>query len=371
MAAFADDTNLLRNDDDRSLSTDQLIEKAQASFTDWNELLHATGHFMELDKCACYLSIWSFQEDGYAYTLAPDALNRKITVHDINGNPKEIKQLHTETSQKLLGVMRNPIGNQQDEIARLRTKSNNLATKINSSALSTLQAKMMYESFYLPAMRYSLAITSINQMDFDTIQSKAMSSLLSAMGYNRHMPREVVYCSLKYQGLGMKHLYNIQGSDSTRLFLQEINHDGITRLMLTCALEAMQLEAGIGKPILDNNRTLPYIEWGWLPSIRDFLQHINGSITNATPTPPKYRTNDSYIMDAKLLNYLSNKEQILINRCRIFLQVECLSDICTADGDNIQPEWLDCNTTKDSCSTKSGRHRETLGKKLGASGRNS
>jgi hypothetical protein len=76
-------------------------------------------------------------------------------------------------------------------------------------------------------------------------------------------------------------------------------------------------------------------------------------------------------MDAKLLNYLSNKEQILINRCRIFLQVECLSDICTADGDNIQPEWLDCNTTKDSCSTKSGRHRETLGKKLGASGRNS
>jgi hypothetical protein len=102
-------------------------------------------------------------------------------------------------------------------------------------------------------MRYSLAITSINQMDFDTIQRKAMSSLLSAMGFSRHMPREVVYCSLKYQGLGMKHLYDIQGSDSTRLFLQEINHDGITQLMLTCALVAMQLEAGIGKPILKDN----------------------------------------------------------------------------------------------------------------------
>jgi hypothetical protein len=55
----------------------------------------------------------------------------------------------------------------------------------------------------------------INQMDLNTIQEKAMLSILSALGYNWHMPREVVYCSTKYQGLGMKHLYDIQGNDST------------------------------------------------------------------------------------------------------------------------------------------------------------
>jgi hypothetical protein len=55
LAAFADDTNLLGNDNTRTKTIDQLILQAQEGFTSWNELLHATGHFMELEKCACYL----------------------------------------------------------------------------------------------------------------------------------------------------------------------------------------------------------------------------------------------------------------------------------------------------------------------------
>jgi hypothetical protein len=72
MAAFANDTNLVGNDNERIMTVDQLICQAQRSFTTWNELLHATGHFMELAKCSCYLLIWQFQEDGYAYTLTPE-----------------------------------------------------------------------------------------------------------------------------------------------------------------------------------------------------------------------------------------------------------------------------------------------------------
>jgi hypothetical protein len=46
------------------------------------------------------------------------------------------------------------------------------------------------------------------------------------------------------------------------------------------------MESGIGKPIMEDNRPLSYIEWGWIPSIQDFLYHINAVITNATDTPP-------------------------------------------------------------------------------------
>jgi hypothetical protein len=85
LAAFADDTNLLGNDDERKLSVQQLINQAQHGFTRWNELLQATGHFMELDKCSCYLSIWNFQEDGYAYMMDPEELNKQIQVNDLQG----------------------------------------------------------------------------------------------------------------------------------------------------------------------------------------------------------------------------------------------------------------------------------------------
>jgi hypothetical protein len=179
---------LLGNDDKRQMKMENLTASAQKGFTIWNELLQATGHFMELEKCSCYLSIWAFEEDGYAYTLSPGEHDQHILVHDSSGCVKEIPQMTSETSQKLLGVMQNPIGNQQDEILRLQQKSNRLATLINLNALSATEAKMAYDSFYIPAMRYSLPITSINQMDFEIIQKKATTAILATMGYNRHMP---------------------------------------------------------------------------------------------------------------------------------------------------------------------------------------
>lgn len=85
MAAFADDTNLIRNGNKRTMTEKQLTEQAQTSFTTWNELLHATGHLMELDKCSCYLSIWNFQEDGYA---PPDEIQQQIIVYNLQKNHK-------------------------------------------------------------------------------------------------------------------------------------------------------------------------------------------------------------------------------------------------------------------------------------------
>jgi hypothetical protein len=64
MAAFADDTNLLGNDETHCMTTLQLMEEARNAFTTWSNCLHASGHFMELEKCSCYLSIWDFEDDG-------------------------------------------------------------------------------------------------------------------------------------------------------------------------------------------------------------------------------------------------------------------------------------------------------------------
>jgi hypothetical protein len=98
------------------------------------------------------------------------------------------------------------MGNQQDEISRLKLKSDTMAEKINTHALSTSEAALAYEAFYVPAMRYSLAITAINQTDLELVQSKAITAILAQLGYNRHMPREVVFTPKLYQGIGLKHL---------------------------------------------------------------------------------------------------------------------------------------------------------------------
>jgi hypothetical protein len=80
LAAFADDTNLLGNNDDNSKNKEALTDEVKSAFYNWNGLLHATGHSMELSKCACYLAFWDFQEDGYAFTIPPSEHGHEIMI---------------------------------------------------------------------------------------------------------------------------------------------------------------------------------------------------------------------------------------------------------------------------------------------------
>jgi hypothetical protein len=57
-------------------------------------------------------------------------------------------------------------------------------------------------------------------------------------------------------------------------------------------------------------------------------------------------------MDAPLLSKLTRKEQILINRCRLHLQVECVSDIANAEGMAILDAWFHGRGKKSSRSLK-------------------
>jgi hypothetical protein len=68
--------------------------------------------------------------------------------------------------------------------------------------------------------------------------------------------------------------------------MQELNqNNSTTQIMLLTLLDTIQLESGIGQPILENCKALDYIERGWIPQIRDFLWHINGTIQGATDHP--------------------------------------------------------------------------------------
>jgi hypothetical protein len=144
-------------------------------------------------------------------------------------------------------------------------------------------------------------------------------------------------------------MYDLQGTDSTWLLLQELNQeDTMTQKMLLASLDTIQLEAGIRAPILENCKALAYIEWGWIPQIRDFLWHINSRILSATETPKSYRENDQYLMDSHRIEKMSHRDQHYIHRCRLHLQVETLSDIATSDGLYINKVWRHEHTKKPS-----------------------
>jgi hypothetical protein len=113
---------------------------------------------------------------------------------------------------------------------------------------------------------------------------------------------------------------------------------------------------------MEDTRPLDYIEWGWIPSIRDFLHHIEAKIMGATQNPPLFREKDCYIMDSELLDSLTYKERMLIHRCRLFLQVKVLSDISNTAGNAIHEAWLHPNSDKPSYSLKKWPKQSNPGK---------
>jgi hypothetical protein len=162
------------------------------------------------------------------------------------------------------------------------------------------------------------------------------------MGYNRNMPREVVFGHRLHQGLGFRHLFDIQGIDGVIALIQELNSHSSTNDILQATIQTIQLEAGISKSIFEDTTPLVYVPWSWLMSIRDFLHHLNAEIRGIPITmTPHYRENDQHIMEAAIgNNRFTAKELKQIQSCRLHMQITVLSEITNASGEQICDEWL-------------------------------
>jgi hypothetical protein len=75
-----------------------------------------------------------------------------------------------------------------------------------------------------------------------------------------------------------------------------------------------------------------------LCNIREFLKQCGASVHTGR-TEKTIRQKDEFIMKKFLDMDWSTREIEQINRCRLFLNVSRISDIASADGKNVQPEW--------------------------------
>jgi hypothetical protein len=100
------------------------------------------------------------------------------------------------------------------------------------------------------------------------------------------------------------------------------------------AIQWAQVTAGVGFELLGKpERFLPHAVGQWLLSLCDSLADSEFTLeVVSTYTVRLRRVHDRILMDDVLAGFSSESEIQGINRCRLYLQVECLSDICTADG---------------------------------------
>jgi hypothetical protein len=117
--------------------------------------------------------------------------------------------------------------------------------------------------------------------------------------------------------------------------MRHYRHGGRIGRALRIGLKWIQLINGISSDSFEHpNRLLPHAVGSWFISIRQYLTASGFGLKLTKPlyTASTRRTHDKVLMD-DVLHIVKTPTKIQqINKVRLFLRVECLSEICTANG---------------------------------------
>jgi hypothetical protein len=345
-SGFVDDITHWNIHMSRSLIEGDTTETINAETTTaaqwWEELLCTTGGKLELSKCFYYPIIWEFDHDGNATIQEPSQTNASIILKDsITKENIPIEAKSCNDAHKTLGVMACPQGNNSAEYQRMKTKCSNFAQRMGSAILTREEATIFYRTICIPSITYSFAVGTFNEKQAQSLQGSLTQATLNGMGYNRKTPSAVVYGPTSLGGIGMRHLFAEQGTMQAQIIIQHIR--AFTQLGSTILIQLnwAQLVSGRSTPILEiPSEVIPHLEnEQWLITLRRFLalSHITMHISDIA-TPIGKRVNDQILMDVAAGSTWSPNETKQINKCRIFLKAESISDIATRSGTHINDD---------------------------------
>ena len=249
-----------------------------------------------------------------------------ITPADSREPKQKIKRLEINEAERVLGIRQALNGQYQTEYEYRRKQSNILAGKLSRRAPGRVGAEMIYQQRWRPAITYCTPVANLTKSQCDKIQSPFYQVLLPMMGFNRHMPRAVIFGPKWYGGRGIMDLYtetNIQHIDTITRHLRYGTTCGNAALI---SAEVYQVFLGIELPFLESNATkyLHRDKSQWLDYVWEFCTKSDLTIKLSQVWNQKKQ----FPRDAALMKILYETEGIptslakSINRCRLWLKVK-------------------------------------------------
>jgi hypothetical protein len=205
-----------------------------------------------------------------------------------------------------------------------------------------------------PRLIFPLPCSALTQQQCRHIQAPALAALLPKLHLNQHTPHAILFGELRFGGLILPDLYTVQGYGQLRLLLGHLQLRDETGQLILITISHLQLWVGSAKTFF----ALPYphyalwIHHNWLMAIWKHTVQLQMQVEVEHHWLPKLlREHDLMLMDFFMTLNFSPSQLQLINRCRLFLQVLTLSDITSADGRTILPNYIKGIQSQDRIST--------------------
>jgi hypothetical protein len=231
------------------------------------------------------------------------------------------------------------------QIKDLKNKCTIMSSIFANTYFNAHEANVGLTTVFAPSIMYALPLTTITPDQLRKIQQPVINSVLSRLGYNKHMPRSVVFAARTSGGIGLIDLPTEQGTAQVKLIVTHLLSRSYIHDTIMILLESYQVHAGtLQSPFIDTS-TRAYVDAPWIQSVQKFLCTINGTIiVPSLKTIVHNRINDRAIMANS--NHFSKSEQERINACRLFLQVTLLSETSNDNGTHILSDAVTGATDK-------------------------
>ncbi len=175
----------------------------------WEGGLKATCGVIVPEKTFWYLIDFSWASGGWK-SKSIEECPGSIWINDINGIRKELKRCEVRDAQETFGVCLAPDGNLLQQQQKMMDAAIKWSDCMRIGWISRDEAWLSFYSTVWKTISYPLPALNLAKGDYDKIMAPILKYVLPALGVCRIFARALVFSSVKYMGLGIKHPHTIQ-----------------------------------------------------------------------------------------------------------------------------------------------------------------
>jgi hypothetical protein len=146
----------------------------------------------------------------------------RIKTHNLIAQKEVSTAQELSTAHKTLGCFESIDGNEKEHLKHLKQKSDKFGIKVKSTKITREQGLISFKTIYIPSIKYSLAVCNLSIQDIDKIKKYSVDKFMPAIGYERTLPRSVVFGPQDFGGIELPHLYTEMTSNKLETMIAHI-----------------------------------------------------------------------------------------------------------------------------------------------------
>lgn len=195
-------------------------------------------------------SDWFFWDDNGQYHYQMDIASN-LQIPDASGRMQAIARLGPSNAMKVVGVYQAANGSMREQFLHLKAMADDVGSCINKGYLPK---KLIWETLctmIFPLIGYPLGSTTFTKAESELITKPLYAQFLPSGGANCNYPTVYHHAPSMFYGLALLMVIETQFTKQVKKMLTHGAIPTPTGEYLKVSFEQVQLEVGIGTPILE------------------------------------------------------------------------------------------------------------------------